>query len=182
MRRAFDRAVKFTLDQEGGFVSDPRDPGGATAWGISSRRYPDLDVSALTRAEAIEIYRRDYWQHYRCDELPPLTALAFFDWLVHSQAQTVVHALQKAVSTRTHPLRLDGLIGPKTVTAVCAFARSNALDRELALTLTERRLLFLARLVQRAPERRMSFLRGWMRRCFWLSVAILDGQRECEGW
>ncbi|WP_425526518.1 glycosyl hydrolase 108 family protein [Xanthomonas oryzae] len=49
------------LSHEGGYVNDPRDPGGETQWGISKRAYPELNIRALTRDQAIEIYRRDYW-------------------------------------------------------------------------------------------------------------------------
>jgi len=50
---------------EGGYVHDPRDPGGETNWGISKRSYPDLDIANLTRDEAAAIYERDYIQPVR---------------------------------------------------------------------------------------------------------------------
>lgn len=34
---AFEPAVRFVLAREGGFVQDPRDPGGATKFGITRR-------------------------------------------------------------------------------------------------------------------------------------------------
>ncbi len=179
MRRAFDRAVQFTLDHEGGYVDDPDDPGGETNFGISKRQYPDTDIRALTRNDAEQIYRRDYWLANGCDQMPPLTAMAVFDWCVHSPAQTVIHALQKSVRRRpAHWLELDGLIGPRTLAAVGLFASSSQVDSALALGMVEKRLLFLARLIQRAPERRLKYLRGWMKRCFWMSVAIMEGRIE----
>ena len=57
----FQRCILFVLDQEGGYVNDPRDPGGETNFGISKRSYPDVDIRALTKPQAIEIYRKDYW-------------------------------------------------------------------------------------------------------------------------
>lgn len=59
---AFDEAVGAVLGEEGGYVNDPRDPGGETKWGISKRAFPDLDIVNLTRDEASEVYRVHYWQ------------------------------------------------------------------------------------------------------------------------
>lgn len=179
MRRAFDRAVQFTLDHEGGYVDDPDDPGGETNFGISKRQYPAIDIRALTRNDAEQIYRRDYWKANSCDQMPPLTAMAVFDWCVHSPTQTVIHALQKSVRRRPdHWLVLDGLMGPRTLDALNTFVTSSTLDSVVALGMVEKRLLFLARLIQRAPERRLKYLRGWMKRCFWQGVAIMEGQIE----
>jgi lysozyme family protein len=65
---------------EGGekVTDDPRDPGGLTKWGICQRSYPDLDIRARPESDAREIYRRDYWDACKCDELPwplPYTSL-----------------------------------------------------------------------------------------------------------
>jgi lysozyme family protein len=62
MDTTFQYAMSTIIELEGGYVEHPSDPGGATKYGISQRSYPHLDIYNLTRAEAIEIYRRDYWQ------------------------------------------------------------------------------------------------------------------------
>lgn len=62
MDTTFHYAVEVVLELEGGYVNDYDDPGGATKYGISQRSYPGLDIHNLTRAEAIQIYRRDYWE------------------------------------------------------------------------------------------------------------------------
>ncbi len=65
----FAKAANDLLDNwEGGYVDDPADPGGETNFGISKRSYPDLDIKALTRDEAIAIYYRDFWQKYKLEE------------------------------------------------------------------------------------------------------------------
>lgn len=43
-------------------MNHPADPGGETNFGITKRSYPNLDIKNLTKEEAIEIYRRDYWK------------------------------------------------------------------------------------------------------------------------
>ena len=59
---AFERAVTRLLGDEGGYVDNPADPGGETKFGITKREYPQVDIAALTRAEAIAIYYCDWWQ------------------------------------------------------------------------------------------------------------------------
>jgi lysozyme family protein len=74
----FERAFKFAISAEGGYVNDPDDPGGETKFGISKRAYPSVDIAALTAEQAKEIYRRDYWERAGCDALKwPLNILVF---------------------------------------------------------------------------------------------------------
>ena len=40
----FERAIDKTLAWEGGYVNDPKDPGGETKYGISKRAHPDVDT------------------------------------------------------------------------------------------------------------------------------------------
>ena len=63
----FVQAVEAVLNHEGGYVNDPDDPGGETKWGISRRSYPSLDITNLTREDAIAIYYRDWWRRYKYD-------------------------------------------------------------------------------------------------------------------
>lgn len=54
--------ILYTINRwEGGYVDDPDDPGGETKYGISKRKYPDVDIKNLSIDDAVEIYRRDYW-------------------------------------------------------------------------------------------------------------------------
>lgn len=57
----FDSIIAFVLGEEGGYVNHPSDPGGETKYGISKRSYPAVDIKNLTKQDAIEIYRNDYW-------------------------------------------------------------------------------------------------------------------------
>jgi hypothetical protein len=78
MKKNFPLALAFVLRWEGGFVDDPRDPGGITKYGISQKSYPELDIKSLTKVQAAEIYKRDYWNRVGGDSLPfPFDFLAF---------------------------------------------------------------------------------------------------------
>lgn len=118
----FDPCVTFTLKQEGGWVNNPKDPGGATNHGItigvlSAWRGWDAtpdDVRALTENEARAIYRHRYWMPIRGDDLPQALALVTFDAAVNSGVSRAANWLQQAVGADT-----DGSIGPQTI-ALCA--------------------------------------------------------------
>lgn len=58
----FELAFSFSKQWEGGYVNNPKDPGGETKYGISKKAYPNLDIKRLSLEEAKEIYRRDYWE------------------------------------------------------------------------------------------------------------------------
>ncbi len=83
MNNNFDRAIAFVLKWEGGYVNDPRDPGGETKYGISKRAHPSVDICALTEDAAKEIYRKDYWLKAGCDKLEWPLCLVHFDTAVN---------------------------------------------------------------------------------------------------
>lgn len=79
---ALELAFGFTLPHEGGYVNDPKDPGGETKFGISKRSYPSLDIKNLTLEKAKEIYIRDYWNELSCNTFTTSLAIAAFDTAV----------------------------------------------------------------------------------------------------
>ncbi|WP_431257280.1 glycosyl hydrolase 108 family protein [Roseateles chitinivorans] len=77
----FNRFLPMLLRFEGGFVNDPADPGGATNKGITLQTLrgcgpqllgiaPTLDnLLALTDAQAGIVYKRQYWDPLRGDDI-----------------------------------------------------------------------------------------------------------------
>jgi len=142
--------VQGILDREGGLVDHPSDPGGLTNFGISQRSYPDTDIRALTRADAADIYLRDYLRRHSIHLMTnPTNAELMCDWLVNSGA-TAIRSVQ-------HTLRLsvDGILGPKTRTAVDAMSTKDLLHA---------RLNFYLGLVAHP------FLKGWVHRLYQLGL------------
>jgi len=90
----FRKSLKFTLKWEGGYVSDPHDPGGETKWGISKGAYPDLDIENLTAEKASEIYAKDYWDKCGCDNIPYPLCTAVFDSAVNCGPSKAIEWLQ----------------------------------------------------------------------------------------
>ena len=58
----FHQIIPFVIEQEGGYVNHPNDPGGETKYGISKRAYPNLNIRDLTVQDAVRIYYDDYWE------------------------------------------------------------------------------------------------------------------------
>lgn len=155
----FAEVLPVTLVHEGGYSNHPRDPGGATMKGVTQRVYdgyrdgrrqPRQSVRFIANAELVEIYRFNYWNMVRGDELPAGVDLAVFDFGVNSGPGTAIKHLQRVLG-----IRQDAHPG--------------------AVTLAEAARRDPAVLVQSYMAARRAFLRslptypvfgvGWMRRC-----------------
>jgi lysozyme family protein len=110
---AFDKCFEILLGHEGGYVDHADDPGGRTRWGISQRSYPKEDIRNLSVERAKAIYKQDYWDACRCDDLPAPLALLVFDAAVNCGPGRSVKWLQKVVGVTQ-----DGTIGPATLSAL----------------------------------------------------------------
>jgi lysozyme family protein len=147
----FDRAFDVIVGQEGGYVNDPRDPGGETKFGISKRAYPDEDIPNMTLERAKEIYSRDYWLVLRCDAMPWPLSLFVFDCGVNQGVMRATMLLQTTLRVKT-----DGEIGPVTLAAIAA-----ANQRELAATFMGYRAISYSKTGGFAI-----YGRGWFNRLF----------------
>lgn len=111
----FDEAFEALIGHEGGYVNDPRDPGGETKYGISKRAYPGTVIRDLTLDAAKTIYRRDYWAPAGCDGLPAAIRFDVFDAAVNSGLGQAIRFLQTALGTTA-----DGRFGPASQAALRA--------------------------------------------------------------
>ena len=123
MQNNFDACMAKVFASEGGYVNDDRDPGGETNFGISKRSYPNEDIRNMTKARAALIYRRDFWNAVKGDELPAGLDLVAFDAAVNSGPSRGAKWLQSAIGVAA-----DGRIGPQTL-AAARTAPSTAIDR-----------------------------------------------------
>lgn len=94
IKSKFEMAINFVLPQEGGYVNDPKDPGGETNFGISKRKYPDVDIKNLTDLAAVAIYRRDYWDRNNLDKYSLPFCVAVFDSFVQHRPSVVLDMLE----------------------------------------------------------------------------------------
>lgn len=153
----FDKAFELVVGVEGGYVNDPRDPGGRTIYGITERDHPDLwRAGPPTLEQAKARYKRDYWDDVRGDELPWPLSLFVFDAAVNQGADAAVRVLQKTLG-----LVIDGKLGPKTLAAAQRASRD-----QQALYLADRALRYTG---TRNFDR---FGRGWFKRLFLLAFDV----------
>ena len=105
MSSDFSACLGITLAWEGGYVNNPKDPGGPTNKGITIatlshelvRKATIEDVKNLTTAQAADIYRKKYWNTVGGDSLPRGVDLMVFDVSVNNG---VGRALQWSEQTR----------------------------------------------------------------------------------
>lgn len=112
MKNGFDEAFEFLMIEEGGYVNDPKDCGGETKYGICKRSYPELDIPSLTKEKAKDIYKKDYWDACKCEDLPRPFDILVFDTAVNMGNIPAIKILQKTFS-----VKVDGIIGPETLKA-----------------------------------------------------------------
>lgn len=123
MKSNFNKCLKSVLKEEGGFVNNPFDPGGATNHGVTKHVWEGWvghsvsveDMKELSEDDVKPLYKKKYWDVNRCDDLPGGVDLVVFDTSVHSGPTKAAKLLQQAVSTT-----VDGIIGPKTIQKVIA--------------------------------------------------------------
>lgn len=145
----FDGMIDRVLSHEGGYVNDPRDPGGETKFGIAKRSYPQVDIKNLTRDRAIDIYRADFWDRVQGDKMPRAFVFQALDAAVNHGVGNAVRWMQRAAGVAD-----DGLIGPMTLAAI---SRNEPAD--LVLNFNAERLNFYAKLGTFD-----TFGRGWVNR------------------
>lgn len=94
----FDDFVSIIFDNEGGYVNNPKDPGGETKYGISKRSYPNLNIPNITKAQAKEIYKKDFYEPLNIEGLKSDNLkLQIFDHAVNAGKNEAIELLQKLV-------------------------------------------------------------------------------------
>lgn len=154
----FPRWLPHILKHEGGYVNHPKDPGGATNKGVTQRTYddwrarkgqPQQSVRNISDAEVSAIYRNDYWDAVKGDQLPSGLAYCVFDFAVNSGVNRSSRFLQTALGVPS-----DGKVGPQTIAAA-----NSADSAKIINTICDNRLAFLQSL-----DTWGTFGKGWTSR------------------
>lgn len=154
MMSDFDKSFEHVIGIEGGYVNDPKDPGGETKFGISRRAYPAEDIRNLSLERAKFLYRRDYWDAIKGDALPYPLNLFVFDAAVNQGVDPAIRLLQKTLNVAQ-----DGVLGGQTIKAAQAMR-----NESVALYLADRAVRY-------AGTRNFDvYGRGWLKRLFLLSM------------
>ncbi|MFC3616333.1 holin-associated N-acetylmuramidase [Lutimaribacter marinistellae] len=189
--------------REGGFVDDPDDPGGATKYGVTIHTMRRLgldltgdgmvsvqDVRALTREQAVEIFLEHYFERPRIGALPAALQASVFDMYVNAGANAV-KILQRLLRSMGFDMAVDGVIGPRTISATAKAAVPDAMALRDAYGVARRNYYF--RIADRRPasrkfaRTRMGGKGGWIKRAeeflsprYHLSAA--EFQRRIAAW
>lgn len=181
MSDRFDLCFDRVVGHEGGLSLDRNDRGNwtsgkigvgslnGTKYGISAMAYPHADIRNLTLQDAKDIYRRDYWNKCRCDDLPKAIDYLVFDAAVNHGNSRSAKFLQTAVGVSA-----DGVIGEKTVAKVSA---QNSLENTASQFCVTRGLYY----TEIGTFQRYKL--GWFRRLFdthATAIAELVGGNDVE--
>jgi lysozyme family protein len=154
MLTKFEDIIEVVLEHEGGYVNDPKDPGGETNFGIARRSHPDVDIANLTKEGAKEIYKEHYWVKNKVESLSEELRHIYFDMCVNQGRGRAVKILQQTANAKGAGLKVDGGMGPMTIRAMDGVE----LDRVRAY-----RVKYYADLVTRKPDLERFYF-GWFRR------------------
>ena len=109
--------LEMILHHEGGYVNHPKDPGGETNLGVTKRVYEDFggtkDMKDLVREDVEPIYKKNYWDRMKCDDVPAGLDLCLFDFGVNAGTGRSAKYLQRMIGTVA-----DGGIGTNTLKAL----------------------------------------------------------------
>jgi len=144
MKENWDKSFAMVIKSEGGFVNNPKDPGGMTNLGVTranwqaylNRDVTESEMRALTPDIVKPFYKTMYWDKIKGDQLPSGVDYAAYDLAVNSGTGKAAKFLQEIAGVAA-----DGVIGPKSLEAI------NACNPEQTVeALCDMRMDFLKRL------------------------------------
>lgn len=165
----FEPAYNLVAAAEGGYQAHPNDTGNynslgqlvGTNWGISAPVYETWigrpptadDMRDMTKAEAKQIYRSNFWNKIQGDKINDQpVANIFFDGVVN-HGRTGIMIMQQVLG-----LPADGIAGPVTITEI-----NRRPPEQTYIQYREARRQFYRDLVSRKPALSV-FLDGWINR------------------
>ena len=123
----FDACLKLVLHHEGGYVNHPKDPGGETNMGVTKRVYEEFggtkDMKDLEFEDVMPIYKKNYWDRVKADDLPAGLDLCVFDFGVNAGTGRAAKYLQSLVGATA-----DGAIGPNTLKTVEVYVQIEGIE------------------------------------------------------
>lgn len=178
MRENFTRCLALSRVSEGGYSNNPHDDGGPTMKGITiavfrgfmrNNRLGIDDLKAISDETVAAIYKQNYWDKVKGDELPKGVDYTAFDYALNSGPGRPAKAIQRIVGAE-----VDGAIGDKTL------AKIKTVDPRFLITeVNAERLAFMKRAKNSKGELLWTtFGVGWQRRVDAVlrdSLAMLTG-------
>ncbi len=172
MSSRFEICLKVVMGFEGGYSNHRYDTGGLTIYGVTAATLRQAfergvvghnEIRRLTVEEARDIYQAMYWEPIGAPGLPEPLDLILFDCAVNHGVGGAGQLLQRTLNfVIAADLRIDGVIGQKTVEALKGALNGNS-PEALALAVLAMRARLYVKIVERDARQR-EFLWGWIRR------------------
>lgn len=83
----FENSITNLWPREGGYVAKDGTSGAPANFGINQKWHPNIDVSKLTKEQAKQIYKTEYWDAIGADKLSPAAQEVAFDAAVNQGPQ-----------------------------------------------------------------------------------------------
>jgi lysozyme family protein len=173
---AFTEAFLKLLGVEGGYSDNPADSGGKTKFGITeatlrASKYAGTYISEMDIDTAARIYKEQYWDVMRLDEVSQLSrriAYELFDTGVNMGPGTAARFLQRSLNVlnKQQTLWLDlpvtGVVDKSTIDTLAIFLKQRGAKGEEVL-LKMLNCLQGARYIEIAEQRQKdeAFVFGW---------------------
>ena len=150
-----DTIINNIISTEGGYVDNPADKGGPTAFGISEKANPQAWVNGPpTAKEARQIYMQKYVIGPGFDKIQDKQLQAqLVDFGVNSGPAIAIKRLQEILKVPG-----TGVLGTETLTALATIH-----PEEVNNLLVAARVKMICRIVQKTPSQ-LQFLEGWIDR------------------
>ena len=121
MNRNWNKSFDLVIVNEGGYVDNKLDPGGATNWGCTQASWEGYighkvsvdDMKALTKEDVKPLYKKRYWDAIHGDAIPSGLDYCLFDCAINSGVNRSAKIIQEIVGVFA-----DGAIGNNTVSAI----------------------------------------------------------------
>lgn len=153
----FEDAINYVLQWEGGYSNDQNDLGSETNWGISKRSHPNIDIKSLTREQAIEIYRKEYWEPYLFEKIvDEKITRKFFDMSINLGISQATLIMQESLNLFHRNLKEDGIFGEDTLLQI------NMTQPQSLITAIISKLDSFYRQVVKDNPSQQKYLAGWL--------------------
>lgn len=173
-------AISVVLAHEGGWVSNPADPGGETNWGISTLMIKRENITAeelgvdpatmfqsgylkpMPRDAAVAIYKKYFWDKYSYGLLvDSVAATKVFDCSVNCGPGRAGMMAQKAANQAGKSLQVDGILGGHSYNAINDIA-----PHTFVLAMADQMRFYYNDIVNKNPTLHV-FLSNWLHRASW---------------
>lgn len=163
----YSKCLNLILHHEGGYVNHPKDPGGETNLGVTKRVYEEWggtkDMRDLTVEDVEPIYKKNYWNRVKADDLPDGLDLCLFDFGVNAGPGRAAKYLQTMIGTVA-----DGGIGPNTLRALANYVEEVGVEQAVYNYQDSRQKYY------QSLSTFETFGRGWTRRVDETTEAALE--------